>query len=142
MKFDELTKFLDDVKKLKVPTYEVEKLLEIKDAYFAQNCPFNVGDEVKIKDLVVNKDSGWWSSRHIIKNGAIGKLEELYFYSGKIYGVIPLLFDSYLDDKDVLHEIKNPKTKTVALKIQNLEKVEPAGEPKIRCFCAICNKTA
>lgn len=71
---------------------------------FDRFCPFKVGDQVVLaRDVVVDRESGWYSSRHFLVKGSKGEVRGRGYSDGMFCFNIVFDDESYIDDEHRKH---------------------------------------
>ena len=66
--------------------FKLNEILQNYASLFNRFCPYNVGDRVKLKQtLDIEKDSGWYGSKHFLVEGAIATVKTCGDYRNNLF---------------------------------------------------------
>lgn len=77
---------------------------QVVDSYlsmFDRFCPFAVGDRVALtKTLDISEDSGWYSCRHFLIEGAVGTITQRGYSDGQFQFYVTFDDETWIDRDD------------------------------------------
>lgn len=82
--------------------YKLQTVIANYSSLFERFCPYQVGDKVKLtKTPVIEKNSGWYGSRHFLIEGAIATITERDYYQGKFTFFLVFDNETWIDSQGV-----------------------------------------